>query len=276
MKYLNNAFFAITMGLLLLTGCDSSVMGDGTTNLTLNLNAHVNGRTLSTDPDSIFDVNGAVISFESARMYLSEITLIHESDLAHTALISPEKFITVPAKNDTNEDISHTIEEQVILVRQDAGIDSYNLGSWPSGKYKEIRFKVGVAGTTNRIDPSQVPENHPLAKQTDRNNHWNWNAGYLYLRIDGQVDTDSDAIPDDEWAVHLGTKQFLREVRIPHDFTLEDDKPGALDIRVDYGKFLRDVDLSNPDQRICHTMNNLPVANAVADQIPFAFEIGNQ
>lgn len=276
MKYLNNFLFAATIMLLLMAGCDSSVMEDGATKLTLNLNAHVNGRALSTDPDSTFNVNGATISFASARMYLSEVTLIHESDAARTSLLSPDEFITVPAKNDSNEDISHTIKEQIILVRHDTDIDSYNLGAWPSGKYKEIRFKVGIAGTTNRIDPSQAPTDHPLAKQTDRNNHWNWNAGYLYLRIDGQVDTNGDTIPDDEWAVHLGTKRFLREVTLMHDFTLEKDKPGTLDIWIDYGKILSNVDLSHPDQRICHTMNNLPVANAVADQIPSAFEIDSQ
>ncbi|MCY3630743.1 MAG: hypothetical protein F4100_10460 [Rhodothermaceae bacterium] len=273
MKYLNNLFRVAIIILLMMAGCDSSVMEDGSTDLTLNLNAHVNGKELSTDSGTTFDVNGVAISFASARMYLSEITLIESEDGPVTI---PDAPITVPAKNDDDEDISHTVEEQIILVRQDAGVDSYDLGTWPAGNYKGIRFKVGIDGWTNRIDPSQVPAGHPLAKQTDRNNHWNWNAGYLYLRIDGQVDTDADTVPDEDWAVHLGTQRFLREVTLTRDFTLENDQPATLDISIDYGEFLKNVDLSDPDQRVCHTMNNLPVANAVADQISSAFKFGSQ
>ncbi len=251
-------------------GCDSSVMEHGNANLTLNLKPRVGGEALSTNPDSTYDVNGAKISFGSARMYISEITLINDENESIT--ISNES-LTVPAKNDSDENISHTIQDQVILVKHDEGINSYDAGSWPAGDYQEIRFKVGISGTTNRIDPSQVPAQHPLAKQADVNNHWNWNAGYLFLRMDGLVDTDDDAVPDEKWAIHLGTPRFLREVSLKHDFTLENEKPAMLDISVNYAEFLRNVDLKDPDERICHTMNNLPVATAVADQISSSYQI---
>ncbi len=259
-----------TAVLLLLAGCDSSVVGGGQTDLTLNLKPEVNGSALSTNSNTNYDVNGATISFTSARMYLSEITLLQNET---TTVTTQDEPLTVPAKNDDDEDISHTVLDKIVLVKQDAGINLYDLGSWPSGEYEGIRFKVGIAGVNNRIDPSQVPATHPLAKQTDRNNHWNWNAGYLFLRIDGKVDTDDDGVPDDDWAVHLGTGQFLREITLMQSFTLNDDTPATLDISIDYGAFLKDVDLTDPDQRICHTMNNLPVARAVAAQIPSAYRL---
>ncbi len=270
MNYRNNLFIAVNLMVLFLVGCDAATSDTGSTTLTLNLNAHVNGKPLSTDPDATFDVNGTLISFESVRMYISEITLINSNGDPVSIL---GDGLTVPAKNEDDEDISHTVQNHIVLVKQDAGIDSYDLGTWPAGKYEKIHFKIGIAGTNNRIDPSQVPADHPLAKQTDYNNHWNWNAGYLYLRIDGKVDTDGDAVPDDEWAVHLGTERFLRQVMVTHDLILEADQPGILDLSIDYGEFLRNVDLSDPDQRICHTMNNLPVANAVANQISSAFAV---
>ena len=269
MKFSNNMIAAAII-MLILVGCDSSAMKDGTTDLTLNLSPFVHGIPLSTDSGTTYDANGVPISFESFRIYLSEITLINTNNQAETISPSP---ITVPAKNSENEDVTHLVEEQVILAKQDAGINSYDLGTWPSGNYKEIRFKVGVGGMTNRIDPSQVPADHSLAKQTDYNNHWNWNAGYLYLRMDGKIDTDADAVPDEKWAVHLGTERFLREVKLEGDFKLENDQQATIDINIDYGELLKNVDLSDPDQRICHTMNNLPVANAVAGQIESAFTL---
>ncbi len=269
MKYLNSLYMAAAV-LLLLAGCDSSATVNGSTDLTLNLKPEVNGSELSTNSSATYDVNGATISFTSARMYLSEITLL-ESET--TTITTNDESLTVPAKNEDDEDISHTVLDKIVLVKQDAGINLYDLGTWPSGNYEGIRFKVGIAGTTNRIDPSQVPAEHPLAKQSDRNNHWNWNAGYLFLRIDGKVDVDNDDIPDDDWAVHLGTGRFLKEVTLMQNFTLEDDSPATLDISINYGAFLEGVDLTDPDQRICHTMNNLPVAHAVAEQIPSAYRL---
>ncbi len=272
MKYTKNLWMAMAIILLLLAGCDSSVMEDGSATLTLNVTAHVNGQPLSTNSSTTYDVNGSTISFESARIYLSEITLINHQNEAITPESEP---LTVPAKDDNDENISHTVQDQVVLVKHDAGITAYDLGSLPSGDYKEIHFKVGIAGTTNRIDPSQVSPEHPLAKQTDYNNHWNWNAGYLFLRMDGLVDSDDDGTPDDEWAVHLGTEKFLQEVTLSHSLTLENEMPASLDIHVNYADFLKNVDLNDPEQRICHTMNNLPVANAVADQIVPAFQIAD-
>lgn len=269
MKYLNSLCMTAAV-LLLLSGCDSSAPTRGSTNLTLNLKPEVNGSELSTNSSATYDVNGATISFTSARMYLSEVTLL-ESET--TSITTDGEPLTVPAKNEDDEDVSHTVRDKIVLVKQDAGVNLYDLGAWPSGEYIGIRFKVGIAGTTNRVDPSQVPAEHPLAKQTDRNNHWNWNAGYLFLRIDGKVDVDNDNIPDDDWAVHLGTERFLKEVTLMQNFTLEDDSEAVLDISINYGAFLEDVDLTDPDQRICHTMNNLPVARAVAEQIPSAYDL---
>lgn len=276
MKFSTNLLVAATITLPLLAGCDSSSMTDpDLTGITLNLNAHVNGKPLATDSGTTYDLNGTMITFESARMYLSGFSLVTAENKNVEVASVPGEPLTVAAKNDQDVTISHTVHENIILAKQDTGMNKFDLGKWPTGDYQAIRFKVGIAGTTNRIDPSQVPSIHPLAKQTDLNNHWNWNAGYLFLRIDGQVDTDNNAIPDDKWAVHLGTEQFLREVTLTQNFTLQKDSPFTLDISVNYADFLKDVDLRDPEQRICHTMNNLPVARAVSEQIPSSFQFND-
>ena len=276
MKYPAN-FFMIAALVLLLAGCDASVMEAGDADVTLNVNAHVNGKAFSTNAGTSYDINGATVSFASARMYISEITLINSDGEQVTLENEP---LSVPAKNDADKTVTHAVKDRVLLVKHDANTTAYDIGTWPAGDYTGIRFKVGVAGMTNRIDPSQVPARHALAKQTDVNNHWNWKAGYLFLRMDGTLDTDNladtngDDIPDNQWAVHLGTAKFLREVALAHSFTLKNETPATLDISVDYAEFFKNVDLENPDQRVYHTMNNIPVATAVANQISSAFKIG--
>ena len=255
---------------VLLTGCDTTADGDeGTTMVTLFLQPTIAGTPLSTDLNTTYTVNGATLSFTSARMYLSEITLLRKDG----TIVSLEgETITVPAKDANDNDITHTVTDQIVLAKHDAGVHKYMLGAVPEGEYTGIRYKVGIAGTTNRVDPSQVPATHPLAKQTDRNNHWNWNAGYQFIRMDGLVDTDADGTPDEPWEVHLGTANFLRDVNLSLDFELRDGEARDLHIIVDYAKLLQDVDLNNPDERLCHTADNLPVANKVGAMIGSAFE----
>ena len=255
---------------LFLTGCDSSADGDeGTTMVTLFLQPTVAGTPLSTDLSTTYTVNGATISFSSARMYISEITLLRKDG---TAVSFEGETITVPAKDANDNDITHTVTDQIVLAKHDAGVHKYMLGEVPEGEYTGVRYKVGIAGTTNRVDPSQVPATHPLAKQTDRNNHWNWNAGYQFIRMDGLVDTNADGTPDEVWETHLGTANFLTDLNLAMDFQLNDGEGVELHIIADYGKLLQDVDLNNPDERLCHTGNNLPVANKVGAMIGEAFE----
>lgn len=267
MKSVRLLLFPLLLLGLVFAGCDSSV-DEGATMITLNLQPTVDGTPLSSDANAVYTVNGAAMSFTSARVYLSEITLLGENG---DEVIFEREPLALPAKDQGDNDITHTVTDRIVLAKHDLGMHDYMLGEAPPGEYAGIRYKVGIAGTTNRVDASQAPAGHPLAKQTDRNNHWNWNAGYQFLRIDGKVDTDADGAPDEVWEVHLGTANFLTDVRLPMDFELQDGDAVDLHVVIDYARLLQDVDLTDPDQRLCHTGDNLPVANKVGAAIEDAF-----
>ncbi len=253
-----------------VSGCDSTVDEQGSAAVTLSLVPVVDGTPLSGDLSTTYDLNGATVTFSTARMYLSEIALVR-SDGSLVTFQGDE--ITVPAKDPDDNDVTHSVSDRIVLAKHDLGERAYALGEAPSGMYTGIRYKVGIAGTTNRVDPSQVPAEHPLAKQTDRNNHWSWNAGYMFIRMDGEVDTDGDGTPDEEWETHLGTPRVLMDVSLFREFELAGGQDAELSIVADYGSLLKDVDLTNPDERLCHTMNNLPVANKVKDAIAASFTL---
>lgn len=267
MKSIRLILFPLLLLSLVFTGCDSSV-DEGATMVTLRLQPTVDGTPLSSDLNTSYTVNGTATSFTSARIYLSEITLLGENGEEVPFEGEP---LTLPAKDSDDNDISHTVTDRIVLARHDLGMHNYMLGEAPSGSYTGIRYKVGIAGTTNRVDASQAPAEHPLAKQTDRNNHWNWNAGYQFLRIDGKVDTNADGAPDEVWEVHLGTSNFLVDLHLPMDFELHSDEAVDLHMIIDYARLLQDVDLTDPDERLCHTADNLPVANKVGAAIDDAF-----
>lgn len=269
-----NLFRPLGLALLLASpiasGCDSSVDEEGSAAVTLSLEPAVDGTPLSSDPSTTYSLDGAIATFSTARMYLSEISLVR-SDGSLVTFQGDE--IAVPAKDADDNDITHSVTDRIVLAKHDLGERAFALGEAPSGMYTGIRYKVGIAGTTNHVDPSQVPAAHPLAKQTDRNNHWSWNAGYMFIRMDGEVDTDGDGTVDERWETHLGTPRVLMEVSLSRDFELIHGQDAEVSITADYGRFLKDVDLTNPDERLCHTMDNLPVTNKVKDAIAGAFTL---
>ena len=252
---------------LILTGCDAESMNDDKdVDLTLRLQGVFGGQQLVVGQE--YDHNGAAITLSTARVYLSEIVLTTADgeEVAFTA--DP---ITIPAKDENDNDVSHTVTDRIILVKSDLGEEMYHMGTAPAGDYQSARFRVGIMGLDNRIDASQVPATHALAKQTDKNNHWNWANGYIYLRLDGQVDTDGDGEVDDLWEAHIGKENFSREVTINTPFTLDAETGNMLHFMVDYQQFISTVNPANPAERISHTGDNIPVANKVANNMSGAF-----
>jgi hypothetical protein len=258
--------------LTLFVGCDAEDPGSDTTMLMIRLEPRVGQDALIDDPTTVYTINGQAMTIESARLYLSEITLLADNGDEVTFKADP---ITLPAKDAEDNTVTHTVDDRVILFKHDDGHHVYELGEVPAGVYNGVRFKVGIDGLTNRVDPTQAPTGHPLAVQTDKGNHWSWNAGYIYIRMDGHLDLDGDGTPesseDAQWFVHLGTPNFLRQAEVGSTFTLQEGHMQELHILADYARFIQDVDYSDPTQRDCHTGNNLPVANKVGDQIGNAF-----
>ena len=255
---------------LVIGGCDSNDVDDEeTTMVTLRLQPVVNGEQLTASESKTYDINGATVSFSSARLYLSQIVLHAEDGSDVTFEADP---VTVPAKDADDNTVTHTVTDMIVLAKHDLGDEDYDLGEVPAKRYTSVSFKVGIEGIDNRVDASQVPAGHPLAKQTDKNNHWNWSAGYQYIRMDGMVDTDGDGAGDTVWETHLGTENLLREVTLSgNEFTLNAGDHVDLHVMVNYGNLLSDVDLTDPEQQLCHTADNLPVAGKVGDKIASSF-----
>ena len=249
---------------LVIAGCDANTVEDENSNLTLNIEGVVGNQPFSTE--TTYTLNGQALTFTSGRIYLSEFVLVQEDG---TEITLKGESITVPAQESADQVVTHTTDERIVLAKHDAGETLYELGEVPTGVYSGVKMKLGIEGLNNKIDPTQVPANHPLAQQTDRNNHWSWNAGYIFLRMDGYLDLDGDGVVEETedalWDVHLGTQNFTELLDFRRPFTLSAENH-QLHIVVDYAKLIETIDFSDPEQRRCHTMDNLPVAQKVADQ----------
>ncbi len=236
--------------LFFLTACDSSSDGsDELTMLRLDVETLAAGQPFQTGQS--FTVDGRTGRLDIAEMYLSGITLISADGREIPIMV--DEPITVRAKDENDTELQHTVGERYVLV--DAGTRSpVMLGEVPSGNYTGVRFLLGVDGLDNRIAPEDAPSTHPLAPQ-EPSMHWNWNAGYVFLRLDGLLDIDGDGTVDastgtprdatsGQWRLHLGMTANATTVTLDQAFEL---KGGAQDLHVqmDLNRMVQGLDLSN-------------------------------
>jgi hypothetical protein len=89
----------------------------------------------------------------------------------------------------------------------------------PVGKYKGIRFRMGLDSLTNHSDPAKYGTGHPLSTSTGM--HWTWKSGYKFTVLEGKVDASATGgqQPTTPFSYHTGTD----ELAFTQDFTNSTD-----------------------------------------------------
>lgn len=190
------------------------------------------------------DQTGRKFDYSFVRMYLSNFRLVNASGETHV--------------NDT-----------FLLI--DPTITKYNIGKVAVGDYSKIRFDIGIDSITNSTkQPADFAQDHPLGPQSP-SMYWAWNTGYIFLKLEGSVDTNliPDGTIDWPYVFHLGTNQLLRSVELNYPVSGDDGQKLVLDIGVDLARFFDFVDLRTENSS--HTLNNLFLAKKVVDNGPNVF-----
>ncbi len=116
-------------------------------------------------------------------------------------------------------------------------------GTAPSGSYVGVRMSLGVPFARNHGDAAVAPPPLNLTAM-----FWNWNAGYKFLRVDGNA-------PELEgWRLHLGSTGCdgdsmgnVTECQNPNrsELAFDDFTPGESRIVVDVAELLRGASLAS-------------------------------
>lgn len=82
--------------------------------------------------------------------------------------------------------------------------------------FGEISGFLGVDSQYNHDDPSAFPNTNPLNISIANDMHWDWNPGYIFVKLEGKVDTIPDAIENfDHFAVfHVGGDNILQTISL--------------------------------------------------------------
>ncbi|HWB62400.1 MAG TPA: MbnP family protein [Chitinophagales bacterium] len=198
--------------------------------------------------------NGTHVSLNRMSYYLSGITLLRDDN--------------------TYEDVSGTV-----LVT--AGTSQYILGSVPPGNYKSVSFTVGLNSSVNHSDPSSHTGNDPLANQTPSMHFGNDSMGYIFMAVEGLVDTTGSGTPQAVLSYHIGSDALLQGVSLPDHsaspygamFVANGNKVVSINLQADYKVLMQHVDVKlNP---VTNTYDFYAVADSLAGSIPSMFRYLN-
>lgn len=242
-----NQFKFLLIGLALLAGFTSCEDEDDTPDteglLSLSFDYKVDGEDFAYD--NIYDINGTAVSFQFAQFYVHGITFM------------PENGDPVKA------------EGTYLLVKPEQ--KEYEIMEVEKGHYHMLSFNIGVSAEDNdqtEEDFTQRPADDPLSLQTPEPMHWNWNAGYIFFKINATADTDGDGTPDANMEYHIGTNNMLRSLQlIVHKDAM--DEENTIELELDMEKLFTGLDLSK--EFTSHTGDFPDRAVIFADNLASAF-----
>jgi hypothetical protein len=263
---------------LALTGCDSDGSSSEPAMLRLDVEALAGDDAFA--PGEAFAVNGTTGQIDRAQLIVSGITLLHED--GREIQVLADDPVTVRARDENETEVQQTIDERYVFVDLDAGRAPTMLGEVPSGRYTGARFLVGVDGLDNRIAPEDLPADHPLAVASASAMHWNWNAGFVFLQLDGLLDIDGDGAVDastgtprdpasGQWRLHVGSAANATTVVLDTDFELEGGAMQDLHLTLDLAALAAGLDFSDASDRWCMTGGCQDVVDTAKGNLSSAF-----
>jgi hypothetical protein len=214
---------------------------------TPTLSLHFNHRvgTLPFSTDSVYqDSSGRRFSLDKARFYLSGPALLTDNGVVPIA-----KYLQVVAGQNVNYSLGEVAEEHI----------------------NGFRFDIGVDSVTNHSDPSLFPDDHALSLLSPTQDHWTWNVGYVFLKIEGLADTSAamNGVPDQPFGMHIATDPLLSEVSLESHFHIEHGQNHVLTINIDWSRAFSGYDF----RRSTHTTDNFLIAERAMHNFVTGFTV---
>ena len=196
-------FYVLPLATLLASaacGDDDPVATGATGALTVDFRGTVGTESLALE-SSTYQAPGVPDGYRVSRLsfFVSEVELISET-----------------AAGELGTDVA-----EIGYVELDpAGRGTLDLGDVPNGEYAGLRFRLGLTGEQDALQPRDYAAGHPLA---DASEYWvDWGS-YIFLKVEGRSDTlaDGRARFDQGFVYHVGkAAEFAREIEVRMPFTI--------------------------------------------------------
>ena len=140
----------------------------------------------------------------------------------------------------------------------------------PEGRYRAMRFDVGLSPAQNAAEPSALQPDNPLNPNLN-GLHWSWQGGYIFLALEGHYRAQTGEIKG--YALHLARDPNRTRINLPVELDLRHDGAVALDF--DLGALLnapRPLSFAT-DGAATHSRDGDPVLRIMAGNLPAAFRV---
>lgn len=108
--------------------------------------------------------------------------------------------------------------------------------------YSSLTAYLGVDPAVNHNDPSAFPNSSPLNIANANDMHWDWNPGYIFIKVEAKVDTIIDGVNNlDHFVVlHVGTDAFIQNLNFSSlNWQTITNHLAVLPLKLDMEKFLQ-------------------------------------
>jgi len=198
-----------------------SVAGSFTVNrkvggdLSLDFNVNYDGQNFKLFENYTYP-SGGTIYFTRLSFYMSDIKL---SSADGTILTKDVDFVNMTSFYENPP--------------SDGSGYSYLIKNIESGSYNNLNFNVGLSNELNENSPSAYPTTHPLGLTSE---HWpGWNS-YVYFKLEGKIDFESDGTFDDDVALHIGGVDNSRNISKDANIIIEDQEQTSINLNFDINK----------------------------------------
>lgn len=182
---------------------------------------------------------GAQVKYTLATYYLAQGALQTQEDESYG--LEPEHLIIRPG-------VQSSLLRTAPLALESQG---KNASAAQSLNLRSFDLSIGVDEASNTEDgergvqPSDFSDpNHPLAPQPE-GMYWTWASGYIFVKMEGEIDYDADGVGDANFVFHLGTNEYRKDRSLALSQALSMGDTLQVVMQIDYAKVFDQLDLTN-------------------------------
>lgn len=156
--------------------------------------------------------------------------------------------------------------------------EAYIIGSAPVGNYKAVRFKVGLSSATNLLSPTTPSDSGILNKSEMWFSSSAQTDGYVFLNLQGKIDTTSSASGTigqmQPFEYKIGTNANYKQVVMPDQtFSIIENQAAFAHITIDYYKLFDGIKFNQASNLSVMTIanNSTTPAKTIANNIANIF-----
>jgi hypothetical protein len=160
---------------------------------------------------------------------------------------------------------SKPLFDAALFDYRERGTALYN-GFGNPDDFNTLSGLLGVDSAFNHDDPSAFPNDNPLNIMIANDMHWDWNPGYIFLKVEAKVDTLNDGVPNFNHFVifHVGSDVITQNLSFNNlTWNASGESAYTLPLKLDMKTFL-DNGVTSFALKNEFTSHNMPGQEAIS------------